>query len=314
MAIGHGSIILFLLAIAAVAAYRLSQTDPTLKEATSDSLLWLMGALLLLALAVTIATGLRTSRVVRRADKERAARQQRDHELEAKSQFLDGTWHQLRTPLNSMIAFAEMLQREEAGQLLPEQRRYVESILGGGHHLLMLVNDILALSEIEAGRVELSLGQVGVGDLLGRAVQLSETLAKEKSIEIEVETREDLVVSADASRLQQVVLNLLSNAIKSTPTGGRVRLQADRQGMFARIAVADSGAGMAPKVRERIFEGFQRGEGVSGADPEDSGLGLALARRLVLLQGGRIEVASEVGQGTRFIFTVPLVDPVRQAA
>jgi signal transduction histidine kinase len=310
IAVSHGAIALVLLAIAAVAAYELSQMDLATADIARVLPFLLVGILAGLAILATLITGLWLTRGVRKlAENERSAREEMTRTMEVKSQFLDNTWHQLRTPLSSIIGFGEMLLRE--ARLLPKQRGYVTNILGSGHQLLTVVNDILALSEVESGRIELSLERVQVRDLLGRACQLTETLSTEKSIDVEVEAAEDIFVSADLKRLQQVVLTLLSNAIKVTPAGGRVSVQAVVDGKFAQLALADGGMGIPPKDRLTIFDGF-RSDAAGGLD--DSRLGLALARRLVLLQGGRIDVESEVGKGSRFIFTIPLAEPMRQAA
>ncbi len=232
----------------------------------------------------------------------------------AKSQFLATMSHELRTPLNAIIGFSEMLRRESLGPLAPKQRRYVDNILSSGRHLLTLINDILDLSKVEAGKMQLKPDRVALAVLLRDSATLIRGMADQKQITVEVESPpEELTVWGDASRLNQVLFNLLSNAIKFTPTEGRVRVSAAMTREFARIAVQDNGIGIAPKDQERLFEEFHQVDGTESREFPGTGLGLALSRRLVELHGGQIEVASEVGKGSLFTFTVPLA-PAGEAA
>jgi signal transduction histidine kinase len=224
-----------------------------------------------------------------------------------KSQFLANMSHELRTPLNAIIGFSEMLQREAFGPLQPKQRRYVDNILSSGRHLLILINDVLDLSKVEAGKMELRLATVSVRELLGDTVTVMKGMADRKEIALEVEEPpRELCVSADAIRLKQVIFNLLSNAIKFTPAGGSVRLRAAAGQGFAAISVEDTGVGIAPEDHQRIFDEFQQLASGDSREFQGTGLGLALTQRLVQLHGGQITLASEVGKGSTFTFTIPL--------
>ena len=224
-----------------------------------------------------------------------------------KSQFLANMSHELRTPLNAIIGFSEMLQREAFGPLQPKQRRYVDNILNSGRHLLTLINDVLDLSKVEAGKMELKLGRVIVRDLLRDTATVMKGMADRKEIGLEAEEpSDDLCVSGDVIRLKQVIFNLLSNAIKFTPARGSVRLRAAAGQGFAAISVEDSGVGIAPEDHLRIFDEFQQLASGDSREFQGTGLGLALTRRLVQLHGGQITVASEVGKGSTFTFTIPL--------
>ncbi|TMG37475.1 MAG: hypothetical protein E6H92_08125 [Chloroflexi bacterium] len=224
-----------------------------------------------------------------------------------KSQFLANMSHELRTPLNAIIGFSEMLQREAFGPLQPKQHRYVDNILSSGRHLLTLINDVLDLSKVEAGKMELRLGRVAVRDLLRETATVMKGMADRKEISLDAEeTSESLCVTGDVIRLKQVIFNLLSNAIKFTPAGGSVRLRAAAGQGFAVISVEDTGVGIASEDQQRIFDEFQQLASGDSREFQGTGLGLALTQRLVDLHGGQITVASEVGKGSTFTFTVPL--------
>ncbi len=223
-----------------------------------------------------------------------------------KSEFLANMSHELRTPLNAIIGFSEVLLERMFGELNPKQHEYLSDIVTSGRHLLSLINDILDLSKIEAGRMELDASAFD----LPAALEGCLTLVRERAtrhgiaIELTVEARLGQIV-ADERKVRQVVLNLLSNAVKFTPEGGRVSVGAGRVDGAAEISVSDTGIGIAPEDREAIFEEFRQAGVDVARKREGTGLGLALARKFVELHGGRIWVASEVGKGSTFTFTIP---------
>ena len=227
-----------------------------------------------------------------------------------KSEFLANMSHELRTPLNAIIGFSEVLHEEMSGPLNDSQRQYVEDVLEAGQHLLSLINDILDLSKVEAGRMELALAEVSILDTLESGVTMHQARATRRDIALNLSVDPDVgSVQADERKVRQVVFNLLANAVKFTPSGGRVDVSARRHDGVVEIAVADTGMGISPDDQERIFEAFQQAHGSAGGDTEGTGLGLALSKRFVELHGGRLWVQSEVGAGTTFRFTLPAGAP-----
>jgi DNA-binding response OmpR family regulator/anti-sigma regulatory factor (Ser/Thr protein kinase) len=212
--------------------------------------------------------------------------------------------HELRTPLNAILGFSELLSDERYGTLTERQRRYLDHIHTGGGHLLRLINDILDLSRIEAGRMELAIESLRVDHAFGEVVSAVRPLAEKKSQSLGMEAHDGLVVHADATRLRQVLLNLVGNAIKFTPEGGRVTLAARAENGGVRIEVRDTGPGISAEDQQRIFEAFVRLAQAGGAK-EGSGLGLAITKRLVELQGGELGIESTPGHGACFHFTLP---------
>ncbi len=242
---------------------------------------------------------------------ERARIEQRNRELaratQAKSEFLAAISHELRTPLNSILGFSELLLDDSSGTLLPSQRqRFLRNIDQSGRHLLSLVNDLLDLSKIEAGHIELSPEAFEVTTSLRAVAAGIRPLAEKKDLVLVTDVGPGVTtVYADEGRFKQVLYNLLSNAVKFTPEGGRVETTVRRLEDAVELVVADTGVGIAPEDQERIFEPFQQLDRSAARRQEGTGLGLALARRLVELQGGRIWVDSVPGRGSRFGFTVP---------
>jgi len=221
-----------------------------------------------------------------------------------KSQFLASMSHELRTPLNAIIGFSDLLAENTAGTLTDKQGRFVGHVRNGARHLLQLINDILDLSKIESGLLELRCESFSVSEALPEVLSVIRPLAMAKNIRIE-QLGEDTSVYADRVRFKQVLYNLLSNALKFTPQGGTVRVQSAIDGNLVRISVSDTGVGIRPEDQQMIFEEFrQAGETTRGVK-EGTGLGLAITRRLVERQGGTIRVVSDLGKGSCFTFTLP---------
>jgi signal transduction histidine kinase len=227
-----------------------------------------------------------------------------------KSEFLANMSHELRTPLNAIIGFSEVLREEMAGPLNETQRQYVEDVLEAGQHLLSLINDILDLAKVEAGRMELALAEVSILDTLESGLTMHQARAARNEITLNLTIERDVgVIRADERKIRQVVFNLLSNALKFTPSGGRVDVRASRHDGVVEIAVADTGMGISPADQERIFEEFQQAYAPGAGSAEGTGLGLTLSKRFVELHGGRLWVQSELGAGTTFHFTLPAQAP-----
>ncbi len=230
-----------------------------------------------------------------------------------KSRFLANMSHELRTPLNSIIGFAELLKSQTFGPLNEKQLRYVSHIHTSGLDLLALINDILDLSKIEAGRMVLSPTEVILDEAFGAYITMVRPLAEKKGLTIDLNVEPGLSrIQADPGKLRQIMYNLLSNAIKFTPEGGRVVVAVRRppSGEFVEISVADTGIGIKPEDQERIFLEFEQVEGPYQQKQQGTGLGLALTKRLVELHGGEIWAESEgEGRGSTFTVRLPLVPP-----
>jgi signal transduction histidine kinase len=221
-----------------------------------------------------------------------------------KSDFLATMSHELRTPLNSIIGFSEVLQEQMFGTLNDHQLADVKEVLRAGEHLLLLINDVLDLAKIEAGKMELDLSQVAIPEVLQSAVSLHAERAGRAGIELSLTTApEQITISADERRLRQVVFNLVSNAVKFTPTGGRVEISAQATNGRVEIAVADTGPGIPAGDLETIFEEFEQSS--DGKTAEGTGLGLPLSRKLLELHGGRLWVESQPGHGSTFHVSLP---------
>ncbi len=221
-----------------------------------------------------------------------------------KSAFLANMSHELRTPLNAIIGFSQVLRDGMFGDVNEKQEEYLDDILSSGNHLLSLINDVLDLSKVEAGQIELDIGPFSLREALESGVVMVRERATRESVRITLEPTEVGVVRGDERRVRQVVFNLLSNAVKFTPADGHVDVRALQVNGEVRISVADTGPGIAPDDVERIFEEFQQTE--AGLEQrEGTGLGLTLSKRLVELHGGRIWVDSELGAGSTFVFTLP---------
>ena len=218
-----------------------------------------------------------------------------------KSEFLASMSHELRTPLNAIIGFSEVLREEMFGPVNEKQAEYLDDIISSGNHLLSLINDVLDLSKVEAGQVELEVGPFSLREALERGVVMVREQATEEGVQVELSAGPEVdVVEGDERRIKQVIFNLLSNAVKFTPAGGEVDVSAMRVNGEVRVSVADTGPGIAPGDHERIFEEFQQTD-MGLEHGEGTGLGLALSKRLVELHGGRIWLESELGKGSTFV-------------
>jgi signal transduction histidine kinase len=222
-----------------------------------------------------------------------------------KSEFLANMSHELRTPLNAIIGFSEVLKERMFGALNEKQTEYVADIHASGRHLLSLINDILDLSKVEAGRMELALAPFDLPSAISDAFTLVHERAARHDIALEIEIDARLGrFTGDERKFKQILMNLLSNALKFTPAGGRVSLMAAPLDDGIEVSVADTGIGIAPEDQELIFEEFRQVQSDEASRREGTGLGLALTRRLVELHGGHIQVQSELGKGSTFTFTL----------
>jgi signal transduction histidine kinase len=224
-----------------------------------------------------------------------------------KSEFLANMSHELRTPLNAIIGFSEVLHERMFGELNETQLGYVKDVLEAGRHLLSLINDILDLSKVEAGRMELDVGEVSVEEALQSGLTMQGERAGRNGVELGLTVSPEVgLIEADERKLRQVVFNLLSNAVKFTPAGGRVDVSAWLEDGVVEVAVSDTGIGISPADQERIFEEFQQARDGVGERVEGTGLGLTLSRKFIELHGGRLWVESEWGTGSTFRFSLPM--------
>jgi two-component system, NtrC family, sensor kinase len=234
----------------------------------------------------------------------------KSHQLEVasqhKSEFLANMSHELRTPLNAIIGFSEVLGERLFGELNAKQDEYLKDIHASGQHLLSLINDILDLSKIEAGRMELEVTDFHLPTAIDNALTLIRERAVRHGITLHQQIDPRLAqIQGDERKIKQVLLNLLSNAIKFTPEDGRMEVRAKPVDGSVEIAVSDTGVGIAPEDQEAIFEEFRQ-VGTADKKVEGTGLGLALSRKFIELHGGRIWVESQVGVGSTFTFTIPV--------
>jgi signal transduction histidine kinase len=230
-----------------------------------------------------------------------------------KSAFLASMSHELRTPLNAIIGFSEVLLARFFGELNEKQDDYLKDIHSSGRHLLLLINDVLDLSKVEAGKMELDLSQFDLPAALGDALTLIRERAMKHGIELHMDVAPELgAFTADERKFKQILLNLLSNAVKFTPDGGRIDVSARREGDGILVAVRDTGIGIAPEDQKAVFEEFRQVGTDYTKKQEGTGLGLALTKSFVELHGGRIGVESEIGRGSTFYFTLPDRSPAKQ--
>ena len=237
--------------------------------------------------------------------------QAKGRELEAanrhKSEFLANVSHELRTPLNAVIGFSEVLLEKLFGELNDKQNEYVDDILSSGRHLLSLINDILDLSKIEAGHMELELTRFDLPSALDNALVLIRERASRHGVKLERVVDEQLGdFLGDERKIKQVLVNLLSNAVKFTPEGGKIQVRPALDNGAVKISVSDTGIGIAPQDQDIIFEEFRQVGSDYAQKREGTGLGLTLTRKFVEMHGGKIWVESEPGKGSTFTFTLPI--------
>jgi len=253
---------------------------------------------------------------LRATEEELMAQQQelmeKSRELEeasrAKSEFMAHMSHELRTPLNVIIGFSELMIDEVPGKVSEEQRQCLNDILGSGQHLLNLINDILDLSKVESGKMELKLRNVALPSVIESIRREIIPLLVKRKQSLEVDVEEGLpLVHADKAKVGQVLLNLLGNSSKFTPDGGKLKVEAVRENNWCRVSMIDNGVGVKKEDQERIFEPFCQLNSSLTREEGGTGLGLTITKQIVEEHGGRIWVESEYGKGSRFNFTLPLV-------
>jgi PAS domain S-box-containing protein len=223
-----------------------------------------------------------------------------------KSEFLTNMSHELRTPLHTVIGFSELLAEETQGPLNVDQTRFIQHIHKDAQHLLALINEILDLSKIEAGKMELSRETIDLNGVIEDAVSTIHPQCSAKSIHIRIRAPGAIFVNGDRLRLRQILYNLLSNAVKFTLEGGRIRVDITRDSGFAEISVNDTGIGIPEHEHKSIFDKFHQVAPAATGLREGTGLGLPITKQLVEAHGGQIRLESGPGKGSRFIFTIPL--------
>ena len=281
------------------------ETERQLDAALSQVAL-LRVAVVVLLLAATYFLALAGSRVSRQRAQLATANVELARLTKAKSEFLANMSHELRTPLNAILGFSDVLRQQLFGPLNDKQQEYMSDVNESGRHLLNLINDILDLSKVEAGKYELEATRFSLPETLRSSLVMVRERAIKHGVTMTLLMTEDLAdVVADERKVRQVLLNLLSNAVKFTPEGGTIQLSAARDGESVRISIRDSGVGISPEDQAKIFEEFQQAKHGRRVE-ESTGLGLTLSKRFVELHGGRIWVESEPGRGSTFSFTLPL--------
>ncbi len=261
-------------------------------------------------------TYLQTQKMASTLKKQRDELNIKTHELAAaskmKSEFLANMSHELRTPLNSIIGFSEILHDGTFGAINEKQSRYVSNILTSGKHLLGLINDILDLSKVEAGKMELQYEEFNVSDAINEVKTVTAPLAAKKNIVLETKIEPGLTtIMADKGMIKQVLYNLISNAIKFTPEKGSITINGQRMGDMAQIEVKDSGIGISKDDQKKLFQSFVQLDASNAREYGGTGLGLVLVKRFVEQHGGEVRLQSEPGKGSSFIFTIPIEGKIK---
>jgi signal transduction histidine kinase len=224
-----------------------------------------------------------------------------------KSDFLASMSHELRTPLSAIIGFSELLIGDTSGRFDDQARKkFLGQINSGGRDMLLLINDVLDLSKVEAGQVVLRIENVLIADVVRNVMSTMELIASKKSIRLEADVAAAGNVAVDLGKMKQMLLNLLSNAVKFTPEGGRVTIGAQRLNDTVEISVTDTGIGIAKPDQEEVFKAFRQLDSATAREQHGTGLGLALTKRFIELHGGHIRIASEPGVGSVFTLVLPL--------
>jgi signal transduction histidine kinase len=224
----------------------------------------------------------------------------------AKSEFLANMSHELRTPMNAILGFTEMILDELYGEVPPDFKEPLADIQTNGKHLLRLINDVLDLSKIEAGRMELVLGEYSAQDVVETVRASLRSLAAEKGLDFVATVKDDIPEAyGDGKRITQCLLNLAGNAIKFTRQG-RVTIEVERDGPLLRYAVADTGIGIPPDQIDAVFAEFRQVDATITRQFGGTGLGLSITKKFVEMHGGRLWVESELGKGSTFYFTIPM--------
>ena len=245
-------------------------------------------------------------RIAAQRELERAAVVAAESANKAKTDFLANMSHELRTPLNAVIGFSEALHERIFGELNEKQAEYVSDIHSSGKHLLSLINDILDLSKVEAGSMQLYVVEFDVTSALQNALTLVRERAQRQGIKLALHVDPALqTFRADERKFKQIMLNLLSNAVKFTPSGGYVDIAARHVNSALEVAVSDTGVGIAPHDQQAVFEEFRQVGDDYTRKAEGTGLGLSLTLRLIELHGGTLLLQSELGKGSTFTFTLP---------
>jgi PAS domain S-box-containing protein len=230
---------------------------------------------------------------------------------QAKSDFLASMSHELRTPLNAIIGFSDLLLEGSAGELNEEQKEYVTEVSTSGENLLNLINDILDLSKVEAGKLQFSPGNLNLADVVDNVVQTVRPMLIEKELKLKTNLAKRLPqVYADRNRLRQILLNLVNNAIKFTDPGGKIDIRAKRTDQWCQVSIIDNGIGIKKEDQEKILEPFTQVYTKPEENRGGTGLGLTIVRRFVEASGGKLQIESEYGKGSNFTFTLPLAGKI----
>ena len=257
-----------------------------------------------------------SQRLAELADKYASEKTRAESANRSKSEFLANMSHELRTPLNAVIGFSEIMSQNIFGPLgSPKYDEYASDIRKSGQFLLDVINDILDMSKIEAGKTDLELASVQVAGVIDEVLRIIGPRAAEGKIAIEKDLRKIPSFLADKRALKQVLINIMANAVKFTPEGGTVRISATHDKNIVRLQIIDTGIGIPPRDIEKLGRPFEQVENQFTKSKGGSGLGLAISKSLVALHGGRLNIASREGKGTTVTVDLPLVvEAASQAA